>query len=124
MEVNAGAIHRQNLSNLSVCVRKAGGALVLLSIRFFAGRDEFLWGRLETCGGLAIRLPPLAAPLRAWEHRHRLRLAAVYYYPFVSSRAATIFLGLRRRPWSGLPGCHAPIRGGMLLPAARRDSVA
>jgi hypothetical protein len=42
---------------------------VLLSFRFFARRDEFLWGRLETCGGLAIRLPPLAAPLRAWENR-------------------------------------------------------
>src|SRR5450759_315433 len=43
--------------------------IVLLSFRFFARRDEFLWGRLETCGGLAIRLPPLAAPLRAWENR-------------------------------------------------------
>ena len=77
MEVNAGAIHRQDLSNLSVCVRKAGGALVLLSIRFFAGRDEFLWGRLETCGGLAIRLPPLDAPLRSVENRRHLRLAAM-----------------------------------------------
>ena len=32
--------------------------LVLLFFYFFARRDEFLWGRLATCGGLAIRLPP------------------------------------------------------------------
>jgi hypothetical protein len=39
-------------------------AVVLLSVIFFARRDEFpsrglghLWGRFLTCGGLAIRLP-------------------------------------------------------------------
>jgi hypothetical protein len=32
---------------------------------------------LETCGGLAIRLPPLDAPLRSVENRRHLRLAAM-----------------------------------------------
>jgi hypothetical protein len=50
---------------------------VLLSITFFARRDE-LWGRFLTCGGLSIRLPHLYAPATALENRqHRLRLAAM-----------------------------------------------
>ena len=66
-----------------VTVRKC--SMVRQSISFFARRDEFLsrdcgcsWGRLLTCGGLSIRLPPLDAPLRPSEERHhRLRLAAM-----------------------------------------------
>ena len=52
----------------------APGFFVLLSITFFARRDE-LWGRFLTCGGLLIRLPPLDAPATALENRHHsLRL--------------------------------------------------
>src|SRR5271157_3370013 len=52
-------------------------SLVLLSITFFARRDE-LWGRFLTCGGLSIRLPPLDAPATTAENRHHsLRLAAM-----------------------------------------------
>ena len=48
--------------------------IVLLSITFFARRDE-LWGRFLTCGGLLIRLPHLYAPATALENRHHsLRL--------------------------------------------------
>ena len=51
---------------------------VLLSITFFARRDE-LWGRFlgapSGSGGLSIRLPPVGAPATTAENRqHRLRL--------------------------------------------------
>src|ERR1035437_9693258 len=55
------------------------GDLVLLFVSFAARCDEFLWGRLLTCGGLAIRLPRWDAPLRPSENRlHRWRHAAVW----------------------------------------------
>src|ERR1035437_5785537 len=40
-----------------------------------------LWGRLLTCGGLAIRLPPLDAPLRPSENRSALFAACRYLGP-------------------------------------------
>src|ERR1017187_7582207 len=46
-----------------------------------------LWGRLLTCGGLAIRLPPLDAPLRPSENRSALFAACRYVGQFVKLRA-------------------------------------
>src|ERR1035438_10001006 len=46
-----------------------------------------LWGRLLTCGGLALRLPPLDAPLRPSENRSALFAACRYAGQFVKLRA-------------------------------------
>jgi hypothetical protein len=55
---------------------------------FLPGLRQFLWGRLSTCGGLAIRLPRARG-----DSPGRLRLAAMCCDISVSSRAATILLG-------------------------------
>src|ERR1035437_201798 len=46
-----------------------------------------LWGRLLTCGGLAIRLPPLDAPLQPSENRSALFAACRYVGQVIKLRA-------------------------------------
>src|ERR1035441_7534169 len=46
-----------------------------------------LWGRLLTCGGLAIRLPPSTRPLPPSENRSALFAACRYVGQFVKLRA-------------------------------------
>jgi hypothetical protein len=62
-----------------------------------------LWGRLATCGRLAIGLPVARATLD--ERLRSLRLAAMYYNSFQSSRAATILYHRKQiaeAMWGGL----------------------
>src|ERR1017187_6407636 len=56
------------------------------------------WGRLLTCGGLAIRLPPSDAPLRPSENRSAL-FAACRYVGAVCQAARD----LEDTPASGAP---------------------
>ena len=64
---------------------------VLLSIAFFACRDE-LWGRFlgvpPGSGGLSIRLPPVDAPAPALENRRpRFRLCHAEHNPVSAALA-------------------------------------
>src|ERR1019366_8429694 len=80
-----GVVIRNKRTAILIQLFTSVSGFVLLSVIFFARRDEFpsrglghSWGRLLTCGGLAIRLPLLDPPAEAAENRqHGLRLAAM-----------------------------------------------
>jgi hypothetical protein len=69
-KVDADANHRQNGLNLSVGVRKAGGVVVLLSISFFARRDDLHEAQPEgrkiiaQCASTGRTTVPCPAPVR------------------------------------------------------------